>query len=125
MEPAPLRLHFHRLVENLKYDWRPLHLEKRQELRQLERACDADDLGRAMLVESIQWGSRQLQRDSMLRLNSRADFLLMSELGELPLPEKLEIGRPRDARKLRPKGLREALREAGIYWLREPEAAAK
>ncbi|CAE6971888.1 unnamed protein product [Symbiodinium sp. CCMP2456] len=114
-------LHFHRLVENLKYNWRPLHLEKRHELRQLERACDADDSGRAMLVENIQWGSRELQRDSMLRLNSRADFLLMSELPELPLPEKLEIGRPRHARKLRPKGLREALREAGIYWLREPE----
>ena len=108
----------------MKYDWRPLHLEKRHDLRQLERACDADDSGRAMLVESIQWGSRELQSDSMLRLNSRADFLLMSELGELPLPEKLEIGRPRDARKLRLKGLREALREAGIHWLREPEAVA-
>ena len=32
-----------------------------------------------------------------------------------------QVGRPRDVRKLRMKDLREALHQAGIHWLREPE----
>ena len=75
-----------------------------------------------MLADTIQWGNRELQRRSILRMDCRSDQLKLSELGEIPLPEKLEVGRPRDARKLRLKDLRGALRQAGIHWLREPEA---
>ena len=107
-------------MQNLKFDWQHLHVEKRHELRRLQAACDADPEGHAVLVESIQWGNRQLRSGSMIRLHSRVD-LLLSELGELPLPEKLEVGRPRDVRTLRLKDLRAALHQAAIYWLREPE----